>query len=345
MCQSDPQCEWLTFNRETNFCKLLKNCQTLNEEACPNCLTSQQDCIQDDPICFVVGVCLGNTVDSKFSTSPQDCLGLCYSNRFCQWFTFDTFTTECLLMDSCLTLDESCEDCISGERRCIEVTSTTTEIASTTTDVTSQQDSVRDDPICFIVGECLGNTVDIHFSSSAEDCLASCNSTKLCQWFTFYSITTECLLLLDCSTLDESSVEYISGERRCIDSRSSTTEIASTTTEITSQQDSIRDEPICFIVGDCLGLVVDVNYSPSAEDCLERCNSTDLCQWFTFDSQFPVCTLFQNSVLIDPSCETCVSGERRCIDSRSSTTEITSTTTAYSSSTFSTQKPKGSYVF
>ncbi len=128
MCQSDPECEWLTFNGETNSCKLLKNCQKLNEEACPNCLTSPQDCIRDEPVCFVVGDCNGQYIDTYYSPSAEDCLERCNSTDKCEWFTFDTISVvpSCFLLSDCQYIDPSCNTCISGERRCIDSRSSVT---------------------------------------------------------------------------------------------------------------------------------------------------------------------------------------------------------------------------
>ena len=50
--------------------------------------------------------------------SREDCLDSCKRNTNCQWFTYDLTTKICLLMASCDTVDESCEDCFSGEARC-----------------------------------------------------------------------------------------------------------------------------------------------------------------------------------------------------------------------------------
>jgi hypothetical protein len=97
----------------------------LDEEACPDCLTSPKDCIPDDPVCFIEGQCQGIVDIIKTSTSAEECLQLCDSTFGCRWFTFFSTASECILLKSCSTVDESCEACLSGERRCVEVTSTT----------------------------------------------------------------------------------------------------------------------------------------------------------------------------------------------------------------------------
>ena len=48
------------------------------------------------------------------------------------------------------------------------------------------------------------------------DCLRTCKGTKGCNWFTFLPSSKVCILLSDCSSLDESCEdECLSGEARC----------------------------------------------------------------------------------------------------------------------------------
>ena len=133
MCQSEPECQWLTFFQTTNYCELLKNCQTLDEEVCPDCLTSQRECVPEDPVCFVEGECQGIVDIIKTSASAEECLQLCDSTFGCRWFTFYSTGSECILFKSCSTIDATCEACVSGERRCAEATSSTAASTSTTT--------------------------------------------------------------------------------------------------------------------------------------------------------------------------------------------------------------------
>ena len=54
-------------------------------------------------------------VDSK-----EDCLSLCKITEGCNWFTHIQSSSVCLLLTDCQTLDELCDDCISGEVTCEE---------------------------------------------------------------------------------------------------------------------------------------------------------------------------------------------------------------------------------
>jgi hypothetical protein len=52
----------------------------------------------------------------------------------------------------------------------------------------------------------------------------------------------------------------------------------------------------------------------SVEECLQKCNFTFGCAWFTYYGTASECLLFKNCPSIDESRKDCMSGERRCID-------------------------------
>ena len=73
----------------------------------------------------------------------EECLQECKSKFGCRWFTFHSHKSPevmCVLYSDCPSLDEACETCISGERRCEDgssTTSTTTYTTRTTTTTTA----------------------------------------------------------------------------------------------------------------------------------------------------------------------------------------------------------------
>jgi hypothetical protein len=138
-CKSEADCNWFTFFPSTSYCELLKTCTTLDPEICTDCLTGQPECVPDDPTCWVEGECEGIVDYITGSPSAEDCLDLCSKTLGCRWFTFHGKALECLLLKTCPTIDESCQDCISGERRCIEDVSTTTDVTSTATTTTTTE--------------------------------------------------------------------------------------------------------------------------------------------------------------------------------------------------------------
>ncbi len=120
ICHTDHNCTWLTYHPDTSFCELLTNCSSLETQLCNNCLSAQHDCITNEKVCSIKGNCRGIRIHSKEMPTAKDCLQLCHSTRGCRWFTFYTLVPVCALFKNCPSIDESCKDCISGERRCID---------------------------------------------------------------------------------------------------------------------------------------------------------------------------------------------------------------------------------
>jgi hypothetical protein len=137
-CNTDDNCTWMTYLPDISFCELQTNCSSLDTQLCDNCLSAQHDCIPNEKVCSIQGSCNGIKMHSEEMQTAKDCLQLCDATPGCRWFTFYTLVPVCVLFENCPSIDESCEDCISGERRCIdEVVSSTTEITSTATETTS----------------------------------------------------------------------------------------------------------------------------------------------------------------------------------------------------------------
>ena len=125
----------------TNLCLLFNDCLDLDEELCPECLSGQQGCIPDDPVCNIQGYCSGVLDHFEELASLEDCLQLCQSSFGCRWVTYEAALSDCLLYKTCPSLDESCNNCLSSERRCIDHLTTTTEDTTTTDYVTTTEDS------------------------------------------------------------------------------------------------------------------------------------------------------------------------------------------------------------
>ena len=125
----------MTYSPSTSYCQLFSECSTLDSEFCPDCLTSQSSCDPDPPACWLQGECSGIADHAVPSQSSMDCLQICNTTIGCRWWTFDSTVNECVLFKTCVEIDESCKDCVSGERRCIDdVTTTSTPAYSTTTE-------------------------------------------------------------------------------------------------------------------------------------------------------------------------------------------------------------------
>ncbi len=70
----------------------------------------------------------------------------------------------------------------------------------------------------------------------------------------------------------------------------------------------------CWVQGSCQGILVDDTASDSGNDCLEICQDTENCSWFTYDSVEGDCILLEDCQQLDTTCVTCSSGQRSCSD-------------------------------
>ena len=132
---SEPNCLWLTYNPSNSYCQLFSDCSTLDSEFCQDCITSQSACVPGPPACWLQGECSGIVEHTEPALTSSDCLQICNSTIGCRWWTFDSTVNECVLFKSCPKVDESCRDCVSGERRCIDDVTTTTTPSSSSTPV------------------------------------------------------------------------------------------------------------------------------------------------------------------------------------------------------------------
>ena len=137
LCKTNQGCGWFTYSTLINLCWLYTDCPVLDVESCQECLSGKQACIPDNPVCNIHGHCSGLLDHIEELPSLEDCLQLCQSSFGCRWVTHELASSQCLLYKTCPSLDESCNDCISSERRCIDHLTTTTVDTSTTYYVTT----------------------------------------------------------------------------------------------------------------------------------------------------------------------------------------------------------------
>ena len=79
----------------------------------------------EKPQCWIQGQCLGETLDIERVENVEACLAKCKSKSACYWFTFFKPAAECIQFKTCPAIDDTCTDCISGERSCIAGTKPT----------------------------------------------------------------------------------------------------------------------------------------------------------------------------------------------------------------------------
>ena len=121
LCKANEMCNWFSYYPQLAFCQLLHNCSELNVPKCPDCLSGQVDCSAPEPQCWVQGQCRGNMIILEETGTREECLELCKQEEGCKWFTYYGRTRvgqSCVLFRDCPELQEDCEACVSGERRC-----------------------------------------------------------------------------------------------------------------------------------------------------------------------------------------------------------------------------------
>ena len=116
-CQSNPECNWFTFYKKASYCQLFKNCDTLDEQFCADCLTGEKDCMPPEIKCWLTGKCEGEAFSVNTTQTSEDCLGLCHENDACTWFTFEERGGACHLFSNCSSLI-GCDSCVSGNSKC-----------------------------------------------------------------------------------------------------------------------------------------------------------------------------------------------------------------------------------
>jgi hypothetical protein len=60
-----------------------------------------------------------------------------------------------------------------------------------------------------------GNLLTTEVADSKDSCLKNCKSYTNCHWYSYKTVNHLCLLLSTCPVIDESEVEFASGETGC----------------------------------------------------------------------------------------------------------------------------------
>ena len=65
------------------------------------------------------GLCQGIIIHIEDAGSTVECQDACTNFNGCNFYSYDPATTNCLMFDTCPTLDDTlCPDCISGSPGC-----------------------------------------------------------------------------------------------------------------------------------------------------------------------------------------------------------------------------------
>ena len=114
-CNLNAECNWFSFDYESMFCEEFANCSRLDTTS-GLWISGESGC--DLPQCWIQGQCLGLAHDQKEVGSEDECLNLCKSDLTCSWFTYFKVPSECVLYANCPEVDETCLECVTGEKGC-----------------------------------------------------------------------------------------------------------------------------------------------------------------------------------------------------------------------------------
>ena len=116
-CQMNPLCNWFTYFKKSTNCQQFKNCVTLDQNSCTDCLTGEKDCSPPEMKCWLKGKCDGKPIIVNTTQTSEGCLRLCQETDDCAWFSFDERKSLCHLFNNFRGL-VSCDSCISGNSKC-----------------------------------------------------------------------------------------------------------------------------------------------------------------------------------------------------------------------------------
>ena len=137
-CQGKERgaCNWITFNDQNKVCLDYSDCPEIDQK-CEVCTSGERDCVMGAS-CNLKGFCQGHVLSYNVTSSLMACQESCQALQACAWYSYHTDNSLCVLTSDCPTFDESCTNCVSGERACFEgepssTTSSSTTAASSTT--------------------------------------------------------------------------------------------------------------------------------------------------------------------------------------------------------------------
>lgn len=115
-CQALDHCQWYTYYPDLleNNCKLFQDCQF--ESYCRSCITGQASCPAVH--CDLQGLCQGQFLQVYEGLNKIQCSQECLKEDSCTWYSFNFANQECLLFQTCPSLDESQMDQVSNPVDC-----------------------------------------------------------------------------------------------------------------------------------------------------------------------------------------------------------------------------------
>jgi len=139
---------------------------------------------------------------------------------------------------------------------------------------------------CDIPGECVGVLISVTEASNSGECVFLCKHVTSCAWYTFYPTDNLCTLHEQCGVVSEDCDDCMSGQDTC---------------------------PACNVRGECEGVNFHLEPDVEEQQCLELCEDSELCYYYSYSQDDHYCLLFTScpSLTLMP-CPSCVTGQPGC---------------------------------
>jgi hypothetical protein len=115
--ENNESCSWITFIEDNQECIQFLDCPIIDPQYNTS-YSGQAECEPEGFVCDELGFCQGHLLMADVRNSSTDCLAFCQSEAECQWYSFFGDDGNCLLTTDCPVVDESCSDCVYGQKEC-----------------------------------------------------------------------------------------------------------------------------------------------------------------------------------------------------------------------------------
>ena len=148
--------------------------------------------------------------------------------------------------------------------------------------------------------------------TTTTNCLRTCKSNPVCEWFTYTESAMSCVMYSDCPAIDDSCPDCHTGQKACNPGECHCYIYLKFTCSYNHPH--MSDTAICGVQGFCDGQIVALDTVASAKECLDMCQVYEDCGWYSYFPETDYCVLTEDCGLLDRSCIDCTAGEKQCYE-------------------------------
>ena len=93
-----------------------------------------------------------------------------------------------------------------------------------------------------------GITINVGEEQYEDDCLSKCQDTEGCEWYSYHISMKNCFLFTTCPTIDETLVDFTSGQKTC--QLGTTTPMPTISTTPSPDQDFSKSTKIIYLLAE-----------------------------------------------------------------------------------------------